>query len=405
MFIDTGEHTTIGLYDPSNKLTQSYLNSQSSSISYLTIPDTAGLAQGELFKNSSIDALLAIDATASSTGKGITLYSQKPITIDVMNNLKSVGTDAIRDQRMELYQIQGLDSIMKDIRSLRANVTNVVIGEDGKTKQSNADAAFFVAFFLCILLFTLITFSSNMVMTGVIEEKNNRVVEILASSIRLKDLMMGKILGIGSVFLIQIGLWILLTLMLGGIGKSILHSAAPDLFSPEQIAQSNMPGLDPKTSEQPNSPMGDLLQVIHGIPWAIILGSFAFYFIFGYLMYAALYAAVGSAVEEQQDASQLALPISLPLLLAIVCASFIARAPDGSLAFWLSMIPFTSPVIMPVRCAFGVPTWQIILSAVILLLSLLGITYLAANIYRQGVLRYGKKHSWKDIFRWSMRSN
>lgn len=405
MTLASDEEHTIGLVDSQGRVAQAF-SAADGSIKYTVLPDTVGLSSGRLLKESGLEGILHVLPQADSSGKGFTLYSLKPLTVEVQQDIENRAETVVRDTRMARYRVEGLDSILADIRSVSVKVVGVTIGEDGQAKRNSAELSFGVAVALVMTLFMLISISSGMVMTGVIEEKNSRVVEILASSVRMRDLMVGKILGIGSVFILQILLWAVFTLILGGVGFSLLGHFAPDLFAPEQAMSSlpSAPGqeaLAATISEQASEGgFGEILQLLGGVPWGAILGSFLFYFIFGYLAYAAMFAAAGSAVEEQQDASQLTIPLTIPLMLGIFISLYVAKAPHSALAVWASIIPFTSPIVMPVRCAFSVPWWQLLLSGALLILFFWGVAILAGRVYRQGVLRYGGKHTWRDIIRW-----
>lgn len=405
MVFGGGSEQVVALVDQTGKFAP-YFMQDTGDIIYKEAPDTVGLHSGSLFTE--YDALVFVEEEVTEQGRGITLYSKKPLSIDVRKDVEDRMDEGLRDVRIAAYNMPQLDSIITDVRQLRAKVREVTLTSDGQVKRSSSGISFGIAFALVALLSMLIGISSGMVMTGVIEEKNNRVVEILASSVRLMDLMMGKILGIGTVFLIQIGLWFVLSIGLGAVGMGVVASLGGDIASSSAVAPPvGMPGTPDLAQlealdESPEAAtvLADILEMLGGVPWGQILGSFFFYFIFGYLAYAAMYAAAGSAVEDQQDASQLTLPISIPLILGMVCAFYVARVPDGSLAFWLSMIPLTSPVVMPVRCAFGVPFWELAVSGILLISFFVGVTYLASKVYQQGVLRYGRKYTWRDIAEW-----
>ncbi len=406
MLMDSGQEYTIGVVDEEGLVAPALTEVKEGGISYRALTDTVGLRSGALLRETGFEGILHVQPNAAQSGSGFTLYSLKPITMDIQHDIEGRAKALVREIRMARYDIEGLDSIMDDIRSVSVRVEGVIIGEKGKAMRSSSEISYGVAIALVVLLSVLLPTSSGMVMTGVIEEKNSRVVEILASSVRMTDLMIGKILGIGLVFILQILLWAIFTLILGALGLAIIGQMAPELLgSPDSLAAMPMvPGQETIIASvgehTSRGELGDFLQLLRGVPWGMLLGSFFFYFIFGYLAYAAMYAAAGSAVEEQQDASQLTIPLSVPLFLGIFIAFYVAKAPHSALAIWASIIPFTSPVVMPVRCAFAVPLWQLLLSGALLILFFWGVSILAARVYRQGVLRYGGKYSWRDIARW-----
>ena len=209
--------------------------------------------------------------------------------------------------------------------------------------------------------------------------------------------MMGKILGIVSVFLLQALLWVVLTFIIIGIAIPIIGVT----MMKEASAAASSLGGDAGITGMFGEFGGQVLAPLANVNFAAIIGTFIFFFLFGYLLYASIFAAVGSAVEDPSDTGQLMLPITAPLLLAMLCMLMAMKTPDGPVAFWFSLIPFTSPVVMPVRMTYGVPAWQLIVSGIILVGSFIGMTWLSARVYRRGVLMYGKNFGWKDIWRWT----
>tara|TARA_B110000908_G_scaffold131742_1_gene155090 strand:- start:190 stop:894 length:705 start_codon:yes stop_codon:yes gene_type:complete len=226
----------------------------------------------------------------------------------------------------------------------------------------------------------------TMVMRGVIEEKTSRIVEVIISSVKPFQLMMGKILGVALVGLTQFILWILLTFAIATIAELMFMDAS------SMATELN--------SAQESVLLSEISNLTGGINLMHIFISFIFYFLAGYLMYSSLFAAVGSAVDAEADTQQFVLPITIPLILSFILIQPIMENPDGSLAFWMSMIPFTSPVIMMVRLPFGVDNWELALSAGILISSFILSTWFAGKIYRTGILMYGKKASYKELWKW-----
>ncbi|MGD9978219.1 MAG: ABC transporter permease, partial [Bacteroidales bacterium] len=231
-------------------------------------------------------------------------------------------------------------------------------------------------------------------------------VEVIISSVKPIHLMMGKILGLAAVSLVQIFIWIILTLGLSTVGINIIteknhianvaqvQGASQNVMVEQGADQANMSSnVAPGEGE-------NFISALKGQNYSLIIGGFIFYFIAGFLLYAAMFAAIGSAVDNISDTQQLVMPITLPLILALVVMISGIKSPDGSLAFWFSIIPFTSPIVMLTRLPFGVPTWQLALSASLLVITFVVITWLAAKIYRVGILMYGKKYSWKEMWKW-----
>jgi ABC-2 type transport system permease protein len=254
-----------------------------------------------------------------------------------------------------------------------------------------------------IIYFFIFMFGAQ-VMRGVIEEKTNRIVEVIISSVRPFQLMMGKIIGVAMVGLTQFLLWILFTTAIVGF----VAVAFPESFSGDNMMQQQFSapgaGLTPETNMAINTGTNPMLEMVHSlldrIPLVTILFSFLFYFLFGYLMYSALFAAVGSAVDNEADTQQFMLPVTIPLVLGIVMSSFIMNNPQGPVAFWFSIIPLTSPITMMMRIPFGVPAWELALSMSILVVSFIGATWLAGKIYRTGILMYGKKPTYRELWKW-----
>ena len=263
----------------------------------------------------------------------------------------------------------------------------------GQKDKSITEKSMLIGGISGLLIYFFIFLYGVQVMKGVIEEKTNRIVEVIISSVKPFQLMMGKIIGSAMVGLTQFLLWVLLSSsfifvigMLFGV----------DQYDPATVAQR----MDAAEAAQASSKMMELQSTMSSINFPLIIAMFAFYFIGGYLLYSALFAAIGSAVDNETDTQQFMLPITIPLILAIYSGFSVVENPDGPVAFWLSMIPLTSPITMMIRLPFGVESWQIILSIVLLILGFLGTTWFAARIYRVGILMYGKKPSYKELFKW-----
>jgi ABC-2 type transport system permease protein len=235
-------------------------------------------------------------------------------------------------------------------------------------------------------------------MRGVIEEKTNRIIEVIISSVRPFQLMMGKIVGIALVGLTQFVLWIALTFV---ITSAVKQAFEKDKYDVKQVEETFKTNSDQSTTQlQKNANMSELSSMLDSINFPIMVAAFIFYFLGGYLLYSALFAAVGAAVDSEADTQQFMLPITIPLVLSFVMAQFIINNPEGPVAFWFSIIPLTSPVIMMVRIPFGVPYYEVILSMVMLVLGFIGTTWLAGRIYRTGILMYGKKVSYRELWKW-----
>ena len=266
------------------------------------------------------------------------------------------------------------------------NIETKIITSEGNTTSSSTEASIGIGFITGILIYMFIFMYGTMVMRGVIEEKTNRIVEIIISSVKPFQLMIGKILGVALVGLTQFILWIVLTIIISSIAEFIFFDTTEVTNNLESVDQSVI--------------LNEFTRLTGGINLILIFVSFLFYFLFGYLMYSALFAAVGSAVDAEADTQQFMLPITIPLIFSFILIQPVMDNPDGILAFWLSIIPLTSPIIMMARLPFGVESWQLLLSMILLILGFIFTTFIAGKIYRTGILMYGKKISYKELWKW-----
>ena len=312
-----------------------------------------------------------------------TLYASQQIGLNIRNSIQNQLEKII--EREKLKQA-GIDIKIIENSKTKINIETKIIDAKGEVTDSNTEASIGIGFITGILIYMFIFMYGTMVMRGVIEEKTNRIVEIIISSVKPFQLMMGKIIGVALVGLTQFILWILLTIIISSFAELFLIDAAEISNNTDTINQSLI--------------LDEITKLTGGIDLIKIFFCFIFFFLFGYLMYSALFAAVGSAVDAEADTQQFVLPITIPLILAFILIQPVMDNPDGTLAFWLSMNPLTSPVIMMVRLPFGVDIWELVLSMILLILGFIITTYLAAKIYRTGILMYGKKISYKELWKW-----
>ena len=341
------------------------------------IPTEEAILLKNNFSESNYYALLNIERD------NFTLYSDQQISLSVSNSIEKQLEEIIEHQKLKAAGID-LDILSKAESSVQ--ITTKIISKDGNTTNSQAEASMGIGFICGILIYIFIFMYGTMVMRGVIEEKTSRIVEVIISSVKPFQLMMGKILGVALVGLTQFALWILLTIAIASVAELMFtdtSSIASEINSTDQSIL-----------------ISKISNLASGINLVQIFFSFIFYFLAGYLMYSSLFAAVGSAVDAEADSQQFVLPITIPLILAFILIQPIMENPDGILAFWMSIIPFTSPVIMMVRLPFGVANWELALSMVVLVLSFILTTQLAGKIYRTGILMYGKKTSYKELWKW-----
>ncbi len=349
-------------------------------------------------------ALLYIPRPESHIPNSAVLYSQKQISLDVKSYVQGVMKKEIESQKLAL---EGIDP--QTLLSIKTNVyiSSIKVDGSGNEKKSFTEISMAVGMFSAILIYFFIFLFGAQVMRGVIEEKTSRIIEVMISSVKPFQLMMGKIIGIALVGFTQFMLWIVLTstLVFG------FQYAFQDEFQSYQKSQTieasqgifpNAPVQTKKIEVQTdkNETIGFFIDALSSIDYGVVLGAFLFYFLGGYLLYAALFAAVGSAVDSEADTHQFMMPITIPLILSIVMAQLIINDPNGPIAFWMSMFPLTSPIIMMLRIPFGVPYWQILVSGILLISGFIFTTWIAAKIYRIGILMYGKKVNYKELWKW-----
>jgi ABC-2 type transport system permease protein len=295
---------------------------------------------------------------------------------------------SLEDEKLASFNIPNIKEIIAESK-VYFNVQTIKWGADGKEGTSSATAASLVGLVFMMVVYIFIITYGSMVMQGVMEEKTNRIVELMISSVRPFELMMGKITGIALVGLTQLLLWGIMSSLLIALGNFIVGGGMdPDTISRSLTATASM------------EKAGDILQILQSINFVKIGIFFILYFIGGYLLYASLFAAIGSAIEQQEDANQFMLPIIILQIFSIYAGTYSMDNPDGPLAFWCSMIPFTSPIVMMIRIAFDAPLWELLLSVVILMGTAVGITWFSGKIYRVGILMYGKKPNLKELIKW-----
>ena len=355
------------------------------------------------FENSPYSAILFIPQNILASNTTI-LYSDKQPSMTVSMHIKNSINKEIENQKLKANNIENLDEILKSIKT-DINLRNITWSEDGQEKESNTGLAMGIGYGSGMLIYFFIFLFGSQVMRGVIEEKTNRIVEVIVSSVKPFQLMMGKIIGVGLVGLTQFVLWILLTfLFIGGVQK-VMFPELSKTPTEQALSQDIMNSQDIDIQQLGyNEPEPQMLEEIFNsigdVNFVLILGMFLFYFIGGYLLYASFFAIIGSAVDNEADTQQFMLPVTLPLIIAIFVMINTISNPEGPLAFWFSMIPLTSPVVMMVRIPFHPAAWEIVLSAVILILTFIGSTWMAGKIYRTGILMYGKKASYKELWKW-----
>ncbi len=340
------------------------------------------------------DLLLYIPRTELNIPVNSELYSVNQPGLNVKSYIKSVMKQIVENKKL---LASGIDPEIIKSSKVNINISTIRVEEGGIEKKSNTEVEVGLAIFAGILIYFFIFMFGVQVLKGVMEEKSNRIVEVIISSVKPFQLMLGKIIGIAFVGITQFMLWILLTMVFVGIFQTGLLSdgSAMEMLGNkadmlEQVNPGNN-GIDP---------MVMVSEIIGGINLQVMVFSFLFYFLGGYLLYASLFAAIGGAIDNDTDSQQFMMPVSIPLIFAIALSGVIINQPDGTLAVWMSMIPFTSPITMMMRIPFGVPMWQIYVSMSLLVVGFIFTTWIAGKIYRTGILMYGQKVSYAILWKW-----
>ena len=402
---DTGKQ--VGVVDQSG-IVMPYLV-DTDEIDYIDYSDQTADSVKASFNELGLDALVVVSAIDQENRTvSVASYSSKPMSVDMKETITSKIDNAVEDYRISLYDMGDLKGIMESIES-DISMSTYTLDESGEEKISSSEVYMVISMLMSIIIYMFIAMFSGMVMQSVIEEKSSRVVEVLVSSVKATELMFGKIIGVACVALTQFFLWILLTLILvGGFSAFVgFDSIMGDPAQTEQMMQmSGMASVGGVSAEdmmamtQEKNELGAVFTTLKEIDWLMMIVAFVIYFALGYLLYASLFAAIGSAVENEADTNQLQMPVTVPLMLAFFIALYAFNAPDSPIVWWGSMIPLTSPIVMLARIPFGVPVWELALSVVLLVATFSACGWLSAKIYKIGILMFGKKTTFKDLWKW-----
>jgi ABC-2 type transport system permease protein len=315
-------------------------------------------------------ALIVISDDLAKDPSGVSIYSENQIGLELRSYIAGILNAFVEDEKLKQYNIPHLKEIVEEAKT-HVEIKTIKWSDSGAEVETSSELTLVIGMVTALLIYFFLLVYGAQVMQGVLEEKTNRIVEIIVSSVKPFELMSGKIIGVALVGLTQFLIWIVLAAGLwsafGDVSTFSFSSIAPALSS---------------------------------FDFATMLIFFIIYFLGGYLLYASLFAAIGAASDNNTDTQQFLLPVMLPIIFAMIAAMHCANNPDGPLAFWTSFIPFTSPVVMMVRIPAGVPAWELIVSVAVLLLSFIGTTWVAAKIYRTGILMYGKKITYGEIWKW-----
>lgn len=362
-------------------------------LKFLIPPEHEFGSAKELFMHSDFDAFLFIPTGSNWDPDWI------------KNNIKLIGKnkevpsikmaqfiDGVLEDRLNTMKLRanGVDPDVVRQSLTQVHVESYTLDDQGNIHRSATRTKMVLGYISGVLIYFFIFFYAVMVMRGIIEEKSNRIVEVIISSVRPFQLMMGKILGIGAVGIVQFIIWVLLS---GGTYLIVSHFVFPDLLAQQAAAGVGPGNLGATQGFQ-------IFDILRGIDFSQIIWGFLFYFFGGYFLYSSLFAAVGAAIDREAESQQYILPVTIPMLIALVTASNIIQDPNGPLAFWMSMIPFTAPISMMIRMPFYPPLWEVILSGTILIVTFFAIVLLSSRIYRTGILMYGKKVTLKEMYKW-----
>jgi ABC-2 type transport system permease protein len=349
--------------------------------------------------------VLYISPQIVTTPDAVQLISKKQPPIGLLDHISGSLEKEIEKQKLLAYNIENLDEILRTINT-SVRIQTIKMDESGSARETSTGISMALAYIGGFLMYMLVFMFGSMVMRGVIEEKTSRIVEVIISSVKPVQLMLGKIIGVALVGLTQFALWIVLTLALVMVVKSsFLPEGTMEQIQqlPQSFAEADQAVAGAGASTISAEQLTEFQQMFAGAlnqPWGLIIFSFIFYFLTGYLLYASLFAAIGSAVDNETETQQFMLPVTIPIILGLFVALGTMQNPESSLSFWFSMIPLTSPIVMMARIPFDVPLWEIGLSMGLMLITIFGAVWMAAKIYRTGILMYGKKSSYKELWKW-----
>ena len=390
---DLGDKKKIIVVDESGRFIGKMKNS--STMEYVAAKDNYAATKTSFIKDG-YDYLLYIPSSLT----GVQMLGEKKAGPMTSGKIEDELSNIIRSQRLAEA---GIDSGVLAKAQKPISVASMQVTENG-VKDAHAWVAYGVGFLSAFLIYICLFIYGTQVMRGVIEEKVSRIIEVIISSVKPFQLMLGKIIGVGMVGLTQFVLWIVISIALSMVAGPVLVKNSIDTKTEQVSKMQHGMGNDQTIAKaEKQEDANNFLHDLGDIPITYTVLCFLFYFLSGYLLYSAIFAAVGSAVDNETETQQFMLPITLPLIFTFALAqSFIINNPDSSLSVWLSMIPFTSPIAMMIRIPFGVPAWQLALSMLLMVIGFLFTTWVASRIYRVGILMYGKKASYKELAKWFM---
>lgn len=398
---ENSKEQQVAVIDKSSIFLGEIENSKSTHFTFIKPEDFKSVKEN--FKNSSYYALLEIPDNILTTNR-VVVYSQKQINIDVKSHIDNQLEKRLEEiKTAELIERVGISDLEEQLKNTKSSVLveTIKMGEGGDVKKGSTEIAMMLGYIVGFLIYMFVFIYGSMVMRGVLEEKQNRIVEVIISSVKPIQLMIGKILGIAAVGLTQFLIWIILIggIFIGAQSFLVKNNSLQEVAQSQNIMLNSAPAAEMINNVQTNK-AEEIISQISGFNFAEIIIYFIVYFLLGYLLYSSLMAAIASAVDTEEDLNQFMLPVQIPLIAAIIILVNVMKNPEGSLAIWFSHIPLTSPIIMMVRIPFGVPWWEVCISITILALTTYASIWVAAKIYRTGVLMYGKKLTWKELGKW-----
>lgn len=395
LVVNSNETKTIQIVDESG-LFKDKIQSEKD-VSYSFINKSFEIAKKDFFK-SDADILVDIPKDILTNPNGVKMVGKKSIGMGTQFDIQGSIEKELRNIKLKNANI---DLKVLEDNKVNVNAETFTLQEDGKEQSSSSTGAMILAGIFGMVLYISAFLYGSQVMNGVIEEKSNRIIEVMISSVRPFQLMMGKIIGVGLVGITQFLLWGVLTFTASTATSALMSDKIEQKVQSMQKTGLNKAEIESFKKEiKDKNPLAGIAQTVENVSLGKLILCFLLFYIGGYLLYASLFAAVGSAVENASEAQQFLLPVTIPILASFFIGQAIIQDPDSKLAFWASMFPLTSPIDMMVRLPFGVPNWQIALSFILLVMGFLSTTWLAGKVYRVGILMYGKKPSWKEISKW-----
>ena len=389
--IQGDEQKTVMVVDKTGR----YVGSLKSTANYAFVP-TADNKDEFYTEDSEVEAVVQITADLAKNPKAVTIYSPREVKAELLSYVETCLGEQVRREKLSAYNIPELETIIADIQT-DFHVATVKRNAEGDETSSNTYIAMTAGFIFTFLIYMFVMSYGGMVMQSVMEEKTNRIVELMVSSVKPFQLMMGKIIGVALVGFVQLAIWgVMLSIILVVCGSVFGLSTAPTVPAVAG-ADAQMAAV---AQQAGSGEAAEIMSALMGLPYAELGIMFVLYFVGGYLLYASFFAAVGASINAQEDSSQFIMPVVLIMVFGLYAAMYSAENTNGPLAFWASIFPLTSPIVMMVRIPFGVPWWEEVLSLGLLFATSMAFVWISARIYRVGILMYGKKPSLREMLKW-----